>query len=444
MRITVIGAGAVGLVTALGFAAHGHAVTCLDRSPGKVARLNGGEPTIFEPGLAVLLRAGRRTRHVRFTTDERVVTRARLIFVTVGTPQGTNGAADLRQIWAVARQLGRLLRGRGRSRTTIVIKSTVPVGTGDAFAARLRRAGVRADVVSNPEFLRQGSAVQDVLKPDRVVLGAEDPTALAPLLRAYAGFVPRARILTMSRPSAELTKYASNAFLAAKISFMNELARYATSSAADIDEVRQGMGTDRRIGPYFLNAGVGYGGSCFPKDVSALTFDARRRGVDLSILRAVASINRSQHTVLLDALLRHLHRTRRAGALRGVTVAVWGLAFKPNTDDLRSAPSREIVRELLRLGATVRAYDPHAMARAEREYPAGITYAADAYGAARGARAVVLVTEWDEFKRVRWPRVRRAMRARPIVLDGRNLYDPAALRRAGFAYRGIGRGRDAA
>lgn len=441
MKITIMGTGAVGLVTGLGFAARGHVVTCLDRSPDKVARLNRGEPTIFEPGLAQLLRRELRTHRIRFTTDSEVLRRANVIIVTVGTPQANNGAADLRQIWAVARQLGRTLGRRRAPLPTVVIKSTVPVGTGDVFATRLRRAGGRAQVVANPEFLRQGNAIQDVLHPDRVVLGGAIPATLAPLVRLYRDFVPRERILTMSRASAELTKYASNAFLAAKISFVNELSRYADVSGADVDEVRRGMGADRRIGPYFLNAGVGYGGSCFPKDVSALTYDARQRGVNLGILRAVARVNREQQMLLVNRLLRNLRKAHRRGSLHGVTVAVWGLSFKPNTDDLRSAPSAAIVRELLWLGATVRAYDPQAMLRAKREYPAGITYAKNAYDAVRGARAVMLVTEWDMFMRVQWARVRRAMRARPLVLDGRNMYQPALVRRAGFSYVGVGRPR---
>ena len=432
-NIAVIGSGYVGLGTGAIFAETGYRVIGVDVDAAKVARLQGGDCPIFEPGLAELL-----TRHVasgrlRFTTDYAdAVSQAQIVFICVGTPAGPHGGADMRHVREAAGAIGRHL-AVGR-RTVIVNKSTMPIGSGDLVDTLVGQGaapGAHFAVVSNPEFLREGSAVADMLHPDRIVLGAADPEAAAAVAALYQPF--GAPILVTDRRTAEMIKYASNAFLATKIAFINEVAQVCEALGADVEEVATGMGLDKRIGPQFLHAGIGFGGSCFPKDVQALAFMAAEANCHPQLLHAVLDINRDGRRTFVRQL------DRLVEGVAGRTIAIWGLAFKPNTDDLREAPAVDIIRDLLARGARVRAYDPAAMAAARSLLP-GVVFCADAYEAAAGADAVALVTEWNEFKGLDLARVRDSMR-RPVLADGRNLYDPQELRALGFTYRGIGRDR---
>jgi UDPglucose 6-dehydrogenase len=444
MRIAVIGTGYVGLVTGTCLAESGNQVVCMDIDEGKIALLNAGTVPIYEPGLEELVK--RNTAHGRlsFTTDiANAVKRSEVVFIAVGTPPGEDGSADLKYVLGAAREIGKHLNAY----TVVVNKSTVPVGTGDKVrAAVASRTKHRFDVVSNPEFLKEGAAVEDFMKPDRVVIGADSRRAAAIMNELYAPFVRTGKpVLHMDIRSAEMTKYASNALLAAKISFINEMANICGSLGADIDAVRKGMGYDKRIGFEFLFPGVGYGGSCFPKDVKALVQTAKDHGVDAKVLRAVEAVNERQKSVLAERIEDHFASSGKSGKrssskkpLRGRTVAVWGLSFKPRTDDMREAPSVVIIEHLLRTGATVIAHDPVAMQEARKIFRERITLVEDGYDALKGADALAIVTEWNEFRTPDLARMKKLMKHR-VVFDGRNILNHDDLRKAGFVYYGIGR-----
>jgi len=439
VKITMIGSGYVGLVTGSCFAEVGNDVLCLDIDARKIDVLQKGGVPIHEPGLAEIIRRNVAARRLRFTTDiDAAVAHGTLQFIAVGTPADEDGSADMKHVIAAARNIG----GRMADFKVIVDKSTVPVGTADlvretiASSLAARRADIPFAVASNPEFLKEGAAVDDFMRPDRVVIGADDERAIALLRSVYAPFQRNhERVLVMDLRSAELTKYAANAMLATRISFMNELANLADALGADIEHVRQGIGSDPRIGYHFLYPGVGYGGSCFPKDVKALQATARDHQLPLRIMAAVEAVNEAQKARLLDKL------TQRLGDdLRGMSFAIWGLAFKPNTDDMREAPSQVTVRALLDRGAKVVAYDPVAMDEARRVLGTlpGLAYAASPIDAVDGADALIVVTEWKEFRSPDFADIKRRLR-RPLLFDGRNLFEPSLVRSAGLEYFGIGR-----
>jgi UDPglucose 6-dehydrogenase len=439
MNVTVIGTGYVGLVAGACLADAGNHVLCLDVDAAKVAQLEAGGMPIFEPGLEAIVGRNREAGRLAFTTDAgRSVAHGTLQLIAVGTPPDEDGSADLQHVLAAARAIGRHLEDY----RVVVTKSTVPVGTADklraAIAEELEKRGVRHEfsVVSNPEFLKEGAAVEDFMRPDRVVIGAEDARAAALLRELYAPFQrSHERILMMNVRSAELTKYAANAMLATRISFMNELANLAERLGADIEEVRQGIGSDPRIGYHFLYAGAGYGGSCFPKDVAALQRTAQDTGQALRLLGAVQAVNDAQKHVLGDKI-----RTRFGERLSGRRFAVWGLAFKPNTDDLREAASRVLIGDLLAAGAAVRAYDPVAGAAARELYAdeRRVQIVDSAEQALEGCDALAIATEWREFRSPDFAAL-RARLASPVIFDGRNLYDPAVVKAQGFEYYPIGR-----
>lgn len=432
MELCVIGTGYVGLVVGTCMADLGFSVRCTDRDQAKIDALRAGEVPIYEPGLESILRRNQREGRLVFDTDTAAGVRgADVIYIAVGTPGLPDGSADLSGVLSVARIIGENLR----QPAVIIIKSTVPVGTADRVRAVVAQsARFEFDVVSNPEFLKEGAAIDDFTHPDRIVVGCETERARSVMSHLYGGLVRSGKpILFMDNRSAELTKYASNALLATKISFMNELARLCEQVGADIEAVRRGAGSDSRIGPRFLFAGAGYGGSCFPKDVRALVDTARQHGVDLQIAAAVESVNRGQKLVLAQRLKLLLGED-----LSGRRVAVWGLAFKPQTDDVREAPALTLCEELLAAGASVLAYDPEAMGTTRELLGDRIGYADSALDATEDADALVLVTEWNEFRNPDFAALRDRMR-RPLILDGRNIYDPVELRREGFEYYGIGR-----
>ncbi|WP_322488578.1 UDP-glucose/GDP-mannose dehydrogenase family protein [Chloroflexus sp.] len=429
-NICVVGTGYVGLTTGVCFADLGHSVTCIEIDLHKLELLRSGKSPIFEPGLEEVQERNMRAGRLRFTDDYAVgIPEAEFIFITVGTPMGEDGAADLTYVKAAARSIGKYLR----SGSIIIDKSTVPVGTGDMvenIIAEHAGPDVRFDVVSNPEFLREGSALSDFFKPDRIVLGAKNREAAQRVAALHETL--GAQIIITDLRTAEMIKYASNAFLATRISFINEIAQICERLGADVREVARGMGADKRIGPHFLEAGVGYGGSCFPKDVLALYHMAASAGCHPQLLQAVMDINS-------DARKRFVKKVETAlGDLTGRLIGVLGLSFKPNTDDMREAPSVDIINALLKKGARVKAYDPVAMPRAEELLPT-VTFTATAYDVAKDADALLLVTEWNEFKQLDWERIKRYMR-QPVVIDGRNLYDPREMRSLGFIYWGVGRG----
>ncbi|MCE7031266.1 UDP-glucose/GDP-mannose dehydrogenase family protein [Lysobacter sp. GX 14042] len=441
MRVTIFGIGYVGLVTGTCLAEAGNDVVCVDVDAARVEALRRGEIPIYEPGLEPLVLGNHRAGRLRFTLDAgEGIDHAEIIFIAVGTPPDEDGSADLRHVLEVARTIGREL-----SHPVVVVdKSTVPVGTAEKVRAEIaaglaaRGAEVEFHVVSNPEFLKEGAAVQDFMRPDRVVLGADEPAALEPLRRLYAPFIRnRDRIIAMDLRSAELTKYAANAMLATKISFMNEIASIAEQVGADVEMVRQGIGSDARIGWHFIYPGAGYGGSCFPKDVQALVRTAERAGHQPHLLNAVEAVNARQKGHLFELVGRHY-----AGAVAGKTFAIWGLAFKPNTDDMREAPSRRLMEQLWEAGAKVRAFDPEATGEARRIYGerGDLVLCGSEYEALEGADALVLVTEWKQFRSPDFRRIREAV-GDAVVFDGRNVYDPEQVERAGLAYYAIGRGR---
>ncbi|MGB9331951.1 MAG: UDP-glucose/GDP-mannose dehydrogenase family protein [Steroidobacteraceae bacterium] len=441
MRVTIFGSGYVGLVTGACLADAGNHVVCVDVDAAKIERLTRGEIPIHEPGLDALIKRNAEAGRIEFTTDAvRGVDHGLFQLIAVGTPPGEDGSADLRYVLAVARTIGTHL-----NRYSIVVtKSTVPVGTADKVRAELmhtlagRHAKVEFDVVSNPEFLKEGAAITDFMKPDRVVIGTDNPRTTELMRALYEPFIRNHdRLIVMDIRSSELTKYAANAMLATKISFMNELANIAERVGADIEKVRIGIGSDPRIGYSFIYPGTGYGGSCFPKDVQALIRSAHEAGHEPQILNAVEAVNGRQKEVLYQKMLRHF-----AGNLKGRTIALWGLAFKPNTDDMREAPAVTLIELLLKAGAYVHAYDPVAAQEAHRIFAgrAGVTLAKNAYEAAQGADALAIVTEWQEFRSPDFERLKQILKA-PLIFDGRNLYDPAMLSRFGLTYHAIGRGR---
>jgi UDPglucose 6-dehydrogenase len=431
MKLTIVGTGYVGLVTGTGFANLGNRVTCLDIDADKIARLERGELTIYEPGLEEIFRRNRAGGRLEFTTDtRRAVESAEIIFLCVGTPPDARQAADLSAVRAVAADIGRFMNGY----KVVVNKSTVPVGTAEMVRHIIRDhqdEPVDFDVVANPEFLREGVAVKDFENPERIIIGTDSPRAEAILSRLYRSLARTDRpIMVTDIPSAELIKYAANAMLATRISFMNQLARLCERTGADIKAVSRGLGLDSRIGPRFLQAGVGYGGSCFPKDVKALVATLKAHGCPADLFEAVDRINEDQKTLVVDRLASRLE-------LADSTVAVWGLSFKPKTDDIREAPALAIIARLEAAGARVHAYDPVAMDRARPLLPR-VRFFADPYEAIRDCDALVVVTEWDEFRNVDMRAVKILLR-RPLIVDGRNIYDPAELRALGMDYIGIGR-----
>ena len=439
MRISIFGSGYVGLVTGACLADAGNHVVCVDIDEGKIERLKTGEVPIHEPGLEGIVKRNIDAGRLRFTTDAKSgVDHGQFQLIAVGTPPDEDGSADLRYVLAVARTIGSHMNDY----KVVVTKSTVPVGTADKVRAAVRqsldhrRATVEFDMVSNPEFLKEGAAIADFMKPDRVVIGTDSHRATDFMRSLYEPFTRnRERMIVMDVRSAELTKYAANSMLATKISFMNELANLAERFGADIESVRIGLGSDPRIGYAFIYPGVGYGGSCFPKDVQALQRSAQDVGYDAAILAAVESVNNRQKQVLFNKIKGHF------GSLKGKTLALWGLAFKPNTDDMREAASRVLMESLWAAGAKVRAYDPVAMAECARIYGerADLTLCKTAPEALEGADALAIVTEWQEFRSPEFDDIKRALRT-PVIFDGRNLYDPEHMSKAGFSYYAIGRG----
>jgi UDPglucose 6-dehydrogenase len=443
MKVSVIGTGYVGLVTGTCLAESGNDVICMDIDARKIEMLNEGTVPIYEPGLEELIKRNREHGRLAFTTDiSQAIKRSEIIFIAVGTPPGEDGSADLKYVLAAARDIGKHMNGH----KIVVNKSTIPVGTGDKVRTAVASMTKHTfEVVSNPEFLKEGAAVEDFMKPDRIVIGAESPRAIRVMQELYAPFLRKNdRILVMDIRSAEMTKYASNAMLATKISFINEMANICASLGADIDSVRRGMGYDKRIGFEFLFPGVGYGGSCFPKDVKALVQTAQDHGVDARVLKAVEKVNERQKALLFQQILGHFNskaaqRRKTSGKpLNGRTIAVWGLSFKPRTDDMREAPSTVIINNLLKAGAEVKAHDPVAMNEAYKIFKNRIFLAGDNYEALKGADALAIVTEWNEFRTPDFARMKRLMK-KPVVFDGRNIYNKTELRSLGFTYYGIGR-----
>lgn len=439
MKITVIGTGYVGLVTGACLAEHGNDVVCLDTDASKIRILNEGGIPIFEPGLLEIVRSNVAKNRLRFTTDiNQAVQHGLLQFIAVGTPPDEDGSADLKYVISAARNIG----SRITDYKIIINKSTVPVGTADKVGIAikeelvLRGVDVKFSVASNPEFLKEGAAVEDFMRPDRIVIGSDDERAVHLIKTLYAPFVRNHdRTIVMNTRSAELTKYAANAMLATRISFMNELANLAESLGADIEMVRHGIGSDTRIGYDFLYSGCGYGGSCFPKDVKALITTARSEaGITLEVLTAVDAANDKQKHILAAKI------KKKFGCLRGMHFALWGLAFKPNTDDMRDAPSRELLADLFAAGATVTAYDPVAMREAQRIFgnEPRLNYSAKQMDALDNADALVIVTEWKEFRNPDFSIIKKKLRT-PIIFDGRNIYDPAVLADACIEYQSIGR-----
>jgi len=431
MRLAVIGTGYVGLVAGACFAESGNDVVCVDKDQKKIETLNAGQMPIYEPGLEELVRRNRAEGRLTFTTSlDQAVQEAQVVFIAVGTPQGEDGSADLQHVLSVARDIARAMNGY----KVIVDKSTVPVGTSEKVAAVIRPETTHPfSVVSNPEFLKQGAAIDDFMKPDRVVIGTSDQQSTDIMLELYSPFTRTgAPIMVMDPASAELAKYAANAMLATRISFMNEVANVCELVGADVDHVRKAIGSDRRIGTSFLFPGVGYGGSCFPKDVQAMMHFASEKNYDFKILNAVEEVNATQKRRLFEKMQQHF------GDMRGKTVAIWGLAFKPKTDDMREAPSIPLVRSLTGAGAKVQAYDPEAAKVARTLFDGNVDYHPTNYDALKGADCLAIVTEWNEFRRPDFDRMKALMNS-PVVFDGRNLFTPEQMKQQGFTYYSIGR-----
>ena len=432
MKLCVIGTGYVGLVAGTCFAESGNDVVCVDNVVEKIEGLRRGDVPIYEPGLGELIHRNVSEARLSFSTDlADAVGRSVVCFIAVGTPSGDDGSADLGGVMAVARDIGRAMNGY----RVVVAKSTVPVGS----SARIREAVASVtthpfDVVSNPEFLKEGAAIEDFMKPDRVVIGSTSPRAIEIMRELYEPFVRTGNpILTMDNASAEMTKYAANALLATRISFMNEIANLCERVGADVDQVRRGIGYDRRIGHHFLFPGVGYGGSCFPKDVKAAIRTAHEQGMTFPVLAAVEKVNEEQKRRLVDKVVGHFGKN-----LDGRRFAVWGLAFKPRTDDMREAPSITVVEGLLTRGATVAVHDPEALGEARKHFADRVSYHRVNYEALKDADALLIVTEWNEFRRPDFPRMKQLLRE-PVIFDGRNLYEPEVMREHGFTYFPIGR-----
>jgi len=431
MNLAVVGTGYVGLVAGTCFAESGNDVICVDIDAQKIALLNSGQVPIYEPGLEEMVRRNTAEQRLSFSTDlDTAVRKSTVIFIAVGTPQGPNGDANLAHVRATAKGIGRAMDGF----RVIVTKSTVPVGTADQIKQWVAEETTYPfAVVSNPEFLKEGAAVEDFMKPDRVVLGGDNAEALEAVKELYEPFVRTGNpILVMDSRSAEMSKYAANAMLATKISFINEISRLCETRGADVGEVRRAIALDRRIGPHFIFPGVGYGGSCFPKDIRAMI----SMGCDepeMVLLKAVEQVNERQKRILVEKVHRHF-----GGNLAGLTFAIWGLAFKPRTDDMRDAPSITVIESLLSAGAEVQAFDPEAMGEAKKIFGERIHYADRNYEALTDAVALLVLTEWNEFRRPDFSRIKQLLK-KPVIFDGRNLYDPVDLRKLGFQYYSIGR-----
>jgi UDPglucose 6-dehydrogenase len=432
VKIAVVGTGYVGLVTGTCLAESGNDVVCIDKVAAKVEMLRAGKIPIYEPGLTELVHRNARDGRLSFTTElASGIAEAELVFIAVGTPQGDDGGANLEGIWAVGREIAQHLNGP----KTIIIKSTVPVGTNAELARRIAEiTDVPFDVASNPEFLKEGAAIDDFNKPDRVVVGARRPEVFEQFNDLYRPFLRTERpLLTMTPESAEMTKYVANCLLATKISFINEMANLCERYHADINEVRRGIGHDQRIGFSFLFPGVGYGGSCFPKDIRAMIHMARSVGIPAMMMEAVDAVNNAQKDILSKKILDHFE-----GHAEGKTVAIWGLAFKPRTDDIREAPALVLIDALLAAGVSVRVHDPEALANVKEIYGDRLIYCDRPYGALEQADALAIVTEWNEFRNPDFNVMLRLLR-HPVIFDGRNLYDPAQMAEHGFIYHGIGR-----
>jgi UDPglucose 6-dehydrogenase len=432
MNICVVGTGYVGLVAGTCFAESGNDVTCVDVVPEKVEALRRCEIPIYEPGLEELVRRNSEEKRLQFTTDlAAAVQVAEVCVIAVGTPMDHSGAADLRAVMAVAEAIAKAANGD----KVVAIKSTVPIGTADRVRRVLREhSKYSIPVVSNPEFMKEGAAIEDFMKPDRVVLGGDDEAAIEKMKEIYGPFVRTENpILTMDNRSAEMTKYAANSLLATKISFINEIANLCERVGADINAVRRGIGTDRRIGPHFLFPGMGYGGSCFPKDVHAIMSTAQDHQLDFTLLRAVDEVNERQKRVMVGRILEHF-----GGDVAGKKIAIWGLAFKPRTDDMREAPSVVLIERLLGSGATIAVHDPEAMLEAKKIFGNRVSYHKVNYDALEGADALVVVTEWNEFRRPDFERMKRLLRS-PVIFDGRNVYEPQQMTTLGFTYYSMGR-----
>jgi UDPglucose 6-dehydrogenase len=432
MKIAVVGTGYVGLVTGTCFAETGNTVTCVDIDEKKVTSLSSGKITIYEPGLELLFERNLKQKRLTFTTNlKEGIEGAKIIFLALPTPPGEDGSADLKYILKVADDLGPLLK----EYTVIIDKSTVPVGTAEKVSKRIRaNAKVDFDVVSNPEFLREGMAVEDFMKPDRVVIGTESISAKKILETLYSPFVRQGNpMIFMDERSAELTKYAANSFLATKISFMNEIANLCELLGADVDSVRKGIGTDSRIGKRFLFPGIGYGGSCFPKDVQALAKSSEDSKYDFKILKAVMDVNDYQKTKLIPSIKKHFNND-----LEGKVFAIWGLSFKPHTDDIREAPALYNIEELLKAGAIIKAHDPESMENVRTILGSKIQYCETPYEAAQGADAIFIATEWPEFRTPDFEKLSKILKSK-VIFDGRNLYDTDSLKEIGYTYYSIGR-----
>ncbi len=432
MKICVIGTGYVGLVDGACFAETGNDVICVDVVKEKIDKLNNGIIPIFEPGLDLLVKKNREKGRLTFTTDVKTaVENSEICFISVGTPPGEDGSADLQYVLAAARSIGENMNGY----KVIVDKSTVPVGTADKVAAEIKKVTSQEfDVVSNPEFLKEGAAINDFMKPERIVIGSETERAFAVMEELYAPFVRTgAPLIKMNTRSAEITKYAANAMLATKISFMNDMANLCELVGADIEMVRKGIGSDSRIGAKFLFPGIGYGGSCFPKDVKAIIKTAAENGYSLEVLKAVEKVNDQQKTVITKKIKKHFNNE-----LAGKTFAVWGLSFKPQTDDMREAPSIVVINELLSAGAQVKAADPEAMKEAAKIFGDKITYHENNYEALNGADGLLILTEWNEFREPDFKKIKTLLK-NPLIFDGRNIYNKKKLEEAGFTYYCIGK-----
>jgi len=432
MKLCVVGTGYVGLVSGTCFAEGGNDVACVDIDERKIADLRNGKIPIYEPGLEELIRRNVADGRLRFTTDLATAVKDSLVcFIAVGTPQDEDGSADLSMVLKATADIAKLMPGY----RIIVLKSTVPVGTADKVREAMTSCTKHPfDVVSNPEFLKEGAAVEDFMKPDRVVLGSNSERALSLMKELYSPFVRTENpILVMDNRSAEMTKYAANAFLATRISFINQVANLCEKAGADVSDVRRGIGFDRRIGHYFLFPGVGYGGSCFPKDVRAVIRTAQEYDMDFSLLKEVEVINERQKELLVNKVFARFGKD-----LRGRKFAIWGLAFKPRTDDMREAPSIVIIEALLKAGAEIAVHDPEALARAREVFGDRVSYHRGNYDALPGADALLIVTEWNEFRRPDFARVRELMKS-PIIFDGRNLYEPSVMKQEGFMYYPVGR-----
>jgi len=436
MDLSIIGTGYVGLVSGTCFAEMGNNVICVDNHPEKLKKLKNAEVTIYEPGLEIIFSRNIEKKRLSFTDDLKyAVLNTEVIFLCLPTPQGEDGSADLQYVLKVAGDIGKIMKENNvKEHKIIVNKSTVPVGTAQHVEAEIKKHGVNNfDIVSNPEFLREGFAVEDFMKPDRIVVGSESKSALEKMRELYEPFVRQGNpIIEMNTASSEVTKYAANSYLAMRITYMNELANFCEVVGADIDLVRKGMGTDTRIGKRFLFAGIGYGGSCFPKDVNALIKTSGDKGSPINILTVVDKMNKAQKKVLFDKVVKHF------GNIKGKHFAVWGLAFKPNTDDMREAPSVVIINELLKAGATVSAYDPAAIETSKFYLKESITYAENEYDALKNADALLIFTEWNEFRNPDFDKISSTLKNK-LIFDGRNIFAIDKMKELGYTYYSIGR-----